>query len=152
MVWFLYNSMIALDTLQVGAHSLDTLSANLVMFEVVFFEKDQTKLGICGNSSYTLLIRYIVGRGFLTPYSILRISPFISHPTPTPFSKIFPISFNFHPHYSFCCLVSLTEWVIAQHLMCYFTYWYYGSTHMEPWYLSTRKTLLCVLCNMVSRC
>ena len=92
MFWFLYASMIALDTLQVGAHSLDTLSANLVMFEVVFFEKDQTKLGICGNSSYALLIRYIVGRGFLTPHSVIRISPFISHPTPhpQPLFKIFP--------------------------------------------------------------
>ena len=31
--------------------------------------------------------------------------------------------------------------------MCCFTLWYYGSTHIEPSYLSTRRTLLCVLCN-----
>ena len=30
--------------------------------------------------------------------------------------------------------------------MCYFTYWYYGSKHVEPWYLCTRRNLMCVLC------
>ena len=33
--------------------------------------------------------------------------------------------------------------MIAQHFRCYFTYWYYGSTHVEPWYFSTRRTSLC---------
>ena len=83
--------MIALDTLQVGAHSLDTLSANLVMFEVVFFEKDQTKLGICGNSSYALLIRYIVGRGFLTP--LFKIFPHFLH-LPPPLLFLLPCFFD----------------------------------------------------------
>ena len=113
------------------------------------------------------------------------------------------------PHCSFCCLVSLAEWVIAPHLMCWLLYimifmdlhmptplfqvlsnplhslpfhlppplpllfllscffgWMgdctifdvptiihndiYGSTHLEPWYLSTRRTLMCVLCNKTS--
>ena len=49
------------------------------------------------------------------------------------------------PHCSFCCLVSLPEWVIEPHLMCYFIQ-YYGSKH-PPWYHNTRKTLICVLCN-----
>ena len=49
-----------------------------------------------------------------------------------------------------CCLVSLAEWVIAPHLMFYFTWWYYGSTHVKAWYLSVRRTLVCVLCHRAS--
>ena len=44
--------------------------------------------------------------------------PYLHHWNPTP-----PL-----PLCSFCCLVSFTEWVITPHFMCYFTYWYYGST------------------------
>ena len=47
---------------------------------------------------------YIVGRGVLTPifYEDLLTS-------------------NSHLHCSFCCHVSLAEWVIRTHLVCYFT-------------------------------
>ena len=48
------------------------------------------------------------------------------------------------------CLVVLVEWVIELHLMCYFSQWYYGSIYVEPWYLSSRRPLLCVLCNKAS--
>ena len=55
-------------------------------------------------------------------------------PTPT-FFKFYPTSL-LPPtptlHCSFCCLVSLTELVIAPHLMCYFTQCYSGSTHAQP--------------------
>ena len=33
----------------------------------------------------------------------------------------FPVISNLHPRCSFCCPVSLAEWVITLHLMCYFT-------------------------------
>ena len=66
---------------------------------------------------------YIVGRGVLTPlfYEDLHILPI------PPFSKVvqpspnFPVTSNTHLHCSFCCHVSLAEWVITPHLMCYFT-------------------------------
>ena len=66
---------------------------------------------------------YIVGRGVLTPlfYEDLHILPI------PPFSKVvqpspkFPVTSNPHLHCSFCCHVSLAEWVITPHLMCYFT-------------------------------
>ena len=61
-----------------------------------------------------------------------------------------PFSNFVHTHCSFSCLVSLPEWVIMPHLMCYLTQWYYGSTHVQPWYLSIWRTLLCVLSNKVS--
>ena len=32
-------------------------------------------------------------------------------------------------------------------LVLFFTWWYYGSTLIEPSYLSTRKTLMCFSCN-----
>ena len=69
---------------------------------------------------------------------------------PTPLPLFNPVTTNPHPHCSFCCLVSLTEWVIMPHLICYFTYWYYGSILVKPCYLSTRRTLTCVLCNKAS--
>ena len=49
-------------------------------------------------------------------YCLPPISNFV-HPPPS-----FPVASNPHPHSSFCCLVSLAEWVIAPHLMCYFTF------------------------------
>ena len=51
---------------------------------------------------------------------------------------------------SFCCLVLFCGCVIAPHVMCFSTEWYYGSAHVEPWYHITRLTLLCVLCNKAS--
>ena len=76
-------------------------------------------------------------------YSQLLASPSI---------KVYPqllLNSNLHPQCSFFCLVSLAWWVIAPHLMCYFTKWYYRS------YMSNLRTfvpegLLCVLCNKVS--
>ena len=63
---------------------------------------------------------YIVGRGVLTPlfyedllYCLFRLFQMLK--------KKFPVTFNPHLHCSFCCHVSLAEWVITPHLMCYFT-------------------------------
>ena len=73
----------------------------------------------------------IVGKGVLTPTltslpppplfyedcSILPTLPFsnfVQHPQS-------PVTSKPHPHCSFCCVVSLAEWVIPPHLMCYFT-------------------------------
>ena len=49
-------------------------------------------------------------------------------PTPTPLFKIlsthphphFPVTSNPSPHSFICCHVSLAEWLIIPHLMCYF--------------------------------
>ena len=38
----------------------------------------------------------------------------------------------------------LVEWVITPYFMCYFAYRYYGSTNVEPWYHSTRRTFFYV--------
>ena len=55
---------------------------------------------------------------------------------PTPFFKLcptpLPCCLQPHPHCLFCYLISLAEWVIAPHLMCYFTSWYHGCTQVEP--------------------
>ena len=80
----------------------------------------------------------IVGRGVLYPSLFSN------------FVQPLPVPSNLQSHCSFCCLVSLAEWLIAPHLMWYFTYCYYSSTYVEPWYLSTRMTLVCVLCNKAS--
>ena len=47
--------------------------------------------------------------------TILSIPPFSNsvHPFPN-----FPVTSNPHLHCSFCCHVSLAEWVITPHLMC----------------------------------
>ena len=52
-------------------------------------------------------------------------------------------NFVHSPPQSFCCLVSLSEWVILPHLMLF----YLESIDVEPWNLRTRRTLPCVLCN-----
>ena len=56
----------------------------------------------------------IFGRGFLPPpHYILRRPP---HPLPTPHFWDFAqtlSSHRLHPHCSFCCLISLAEWVIT---------------------------------------
>ena len=72
----------------------------------------------------------------LPQFQILPTSPPPTHPQ---------LSTSFACY--FCWLVSLTEWMIVPHLMCYFTQWYYESTNVDPWYLVTRRTLLCVLYN-----
>ena len=66
----------------------------------------------------------IVGRGFLIPPFFE--SPYIAYPF---LFKFWPTLFlpqtqtQTHPklYFSFCYFVSLTEWVIASHLMFYFT-------------------------------
>ena len=88
-------------------------------------------------------IMNIVGRGVLTPLFYEDPSYIFSNFVQPPS----PVATNPHPHCSFCCLVSMTEWVIMPHLMCYFTYWFYGSINVEPWYLRTIRTLMCVLWN-----
>ena len=90
---------------------------------------------------------YIVGRGVLSPL-FYKDSPLYCLPPPVfkfcPTPSHFPVISNPHSHWFFCCPVSLAEWVIMPHLMCYFTCWWYGSTHVEHWYVSTRRTLMCV--------
>ena len=70
----------------------------------------------------------IVGSGVLTPpppplfyedpllYYLAPHYPFLNFIQPP-----FPVTSNSHPYCSFCCLVSLADWLIAPHLMCYFT-------------------------------
>ena len=90
---------------------------------------------------------YLVGsRGLLTPLfyedplsPMLPTTPFSNFGLPLPPPNL-PVTSNLHSHCHFCCLVSLAEWVITPHDK-------YGSTHIEPWYLSTRRTLMYVFCN-----
>ena len=85
-------------------------------------QKSLSKTGnLFGNTSYYS----IVGRGFLSTLPLHEDS----HRPPQ------------HPPPSLYCLLP------------FFTYsWYhgYGSTLVEPWYLSIRRTLLCVLCQNAS--
>ena len=48
---------------------------------------------------------------------------------------------------SFCCLAYMAEFVITPDLVYYFALWYYV---IDPWYLNTSSTLLCVSCNKES--
>ena len=79
----------------------------------------------------------IVGRRFLRPilwrlhtlpnHLFFKFWPSLPPPPPphthththTPTQTQYP--------YPFCCLVSLSEWVIMPHLMCYFYQWHNGS-------------------------
>ena len=78
------------------------------------------------------------------PLILWRLSPILHTPYPlfqilsTPLPH-FPVTSNPHPHCSFCCHVSLAEWVIKPYLMCH------GSTHAKPWYLGTWRTLMCFM-------
>ena len=53
----------------------------------------------------------------------------------TPFSKFYT-----HICISFC-LVSLAEYVISPHLMCYFTELYYGPKFVDPKFVSRLNNL-----------
>ena len=69
---------------------------------------------------------------------------------PIPFSNFvptLPLASNLHPNALF---VALFLWLNAcsHHIWCYFIWRRHGSTHAKPWYFSTRRTLLCVLCNV----
>ena len=78
------------------------------------------KMGGCEIFEASLNL-YINGRGVLTPY--FKKTPYIAYPnlfqilsTPsTSLSPPTPTQCSFH------CPVSLVEWVITPHLMCYFT-------------------------------
>ena len=52
----------------------------------------------------------------------------------------FPVVSNPHLHWSFCCLVSLAEWVITPHLMI----------DIMDLHMSSLRSLMCVLCNKLS--
>ena len=80
------------------------------------------------------------------------------HSTSPPiFFQIFsnPFSPNLNPHYFFVVLILwLSRWscriwcviLLNSIMVCNDK----GSTHVEPWHYSTRRTLLCVLCNKTS--
>ena len=77
---------------------------------------------IIGNGKF-LKSLYIVGRGVLTPL-FYEDPPIL--PTPLSFSNFVqpPISLSSPtptPHCSFCCPVSLEEWMVRPRLICYFT-------------------------------
>ena len=67
---------------------------------------------------------YIIDRGVLTPlfyedsplHCITSLFQVLSN-SPT----YFPVLCNPYSHCSFCCPVSLAEWAISSHLMCYST-------------------------------
>ena len=64
----------------------------------------------------------------LTPYFMkipLYCLPLLFQILSTPLPPYFPVTYNPHPNCSFCCPVSLAEWMIMPHLMCYFTKWIY---------------------------
>ena len=75
----------------------------------------------------------MIGRGVITPL-------FYEDPSILP---TFFFKFCLSPSFPLPCYLqpptptalSSTEWVIVPYLMCYFTWWYSGSTHVEPWYL-----------------
>ena len=98
-----------------------------------------------GNCNFLGLIinaLIIVGSGYLA--LILQRSPFVAYP----FFNFSPTSRPSPPLFLFPCF--LTDRMIAPHLMCYFTWKYFGSKHVEPWYLSTRRLLFCLLPNKTS--
>ena len=89
------------------------------------------------KTSYTAKPPYFqVSSTKAPPLPPLPSPSLLSHPAPRP--RLTSISTAF--------FVALFLWLNGwlHHIWCYFTWWYYGSTHVEPWYLSTRRTLLCV--------
>ena len=79
----------------------------------------------------------ILGRS--PPHPYVAYYPFFKFLPTLPSLPNLPVTSNPDCHCLFCCSVSLVEWVITPHK--------YGSTHIEPWYLSTRRTLMYVFCN-----
>ena len=74
-------------------------------------------------------------------------TPYIDYPLPLhPFSN-FARTPQTPTNCSFCCLVSLAEWMIAPYLMWYFTSWCYGSTQCRA---LVPDGHWCVLCNKAS--
>ena len=96
-----------------------------------FFLEMVEKPGIGGNGKF-LVYLYSWWRSNNPP--ILWRPPLYYLPL-LPFQFLPPLYFlvtsNPHPHCSFCCPVSLAEWVIIPHLMCYYSYW---TTHVETQY------------------
>ena len=87
-----------------------------------FKEVDSPLCSYCNEEEeIPLHLFHIVSRGVLTPY-FMKTPPYIANPSffkfcPTP-PPSFPVTSSPHPHGSFCCHISLAEWVID--LMCYF--------------------------------
>ena len=78
-------------------------------------EMGRTQVGFIMGHGTFLKSLYIIGRGVLMSqfyeaplYCQLPLFHSLTPSTP-------------HPHCSFCCSVSLAEWVMMLHLMCYFT-------------------------------
>ena len=78
-------------------------------------EMGRSQVGFIMGRGTFLKSLYIIGRGVLMSqfyeaplYCQLPLFHSLTPSTP-------------HPHCSFCCSVSLAEWVMMLHLMCYFT-------------------------------
>ena len=84
-------------------------------FHNIFLSLTEPNLISNWNGSLPLFLplttQLVVDGGILSYIAIVSpFSNFVQPPNP-----------NFHFHYSFCCLVSFTDWVIEPHLMSYFT-------------------------------
>ena len=69
---------------------------------------------IMGGWEILKVSSHISQRGANPPY--FKKTPYTAYPPPSTSLSLQP-----HPHCSFCCPVSLAEWVITSQLMCYFT-------------------------------
>ena len=97
---------------------------------------------------------YIVGRGvptllFYEDPPILPTQPhfsnFVTHPSPH------PLPCHLQPPPTLLFLLScFFGWIGDHATFDVLFYLKYGSIHVKPWYLSTRRTLMCVLCNKAS--
>ena len=95
------------------------------------------------------LITDLVIRGLLTPPPPILWRPLMK----TPIYLAYPPFFKFCSTSSpalFVALFLCLAWVNMLHLTFYSTKLYNGSTHAELWKLSTRGTLMSVLCNKAS--
>ena len=77
----------------------------------------------------------------------MKTPPYIAYSSffkfcPNPHPPSFPAASNLHPHCSFCCLVSLDDWVIAPHLILL--------NDIMDVHMSNLRTLMRVLWNQAS--